>query len=109
MQYLPRISFVLLLVAFASPAFAADQKPDAATVTKLIDDAIQKRLDAEKITASPLATDAEFIRRVSLDITGVIPSAERVTAFLDDKSPDKRAKLIEELLASPEYARHMTD
>jgi hypothetical protein len=110
MQHLPRAGFVLFVAAFATAsANAADPKPDPANVTKLIDDSIQKRLDAEKLPASTLSSDAEFIRRASLDIAGVIPTAERVVAFLDDKSPDKRAKLIDELLASPEYARHMTD
>src|SRR5262249_49918339 len=47
--------------------------------------------------------DAEFIRRVYLDITGVIPTADKVVAFLDSKDPDNRARLIDELLASPKY------
>lgn len=92
-----------------SPASAAEQKPGHITITKLIDDAVQKRLDTAKVPASPLASDAEFLRRVFLDIAGVIPPVERVTAFLDSTDPDKRAKLIDELLASPEYARRMTD
>ena len=59
--------------------------------------------------ASPLAEDAEFLRRVALDLTGVIPSADRAAAFLDSKEPDKRAKLIDELLASPRFGRHLAD
>ena len=43
------------------------------------------------------ATDEEFLRRVYLDITGTIPTADKARAFLDDKSPDKRAKLIDEM------------
>jgi hypothetical protein len=112
MQRLTRVVIVLFGVAFVAPppvVSAADPKPDSATITRRIDDAIRKRVDAEKIPVSPLASDAEFLRRVSLDITGVIPSADRVTAFLDSKDPDKQTKLIEELLASPEYARRMTD
>ncbi len=107
-----RTSIVLVLAACAgsTPAVtAADPKPEPATITRLIDDAVQKRLDAEKVPASPTASDAEFLRRVSLDIAGVIPSPDRVTAFLDSKEPDKRARMIDELLASPEYARRMTD
>src|SRR5262249_17308038 len=57
----------------------------------------------------PLADDAEFLRRVYLDITGVIPPADKAAAFLDSKDPDKRAKLIDDLLASPGYGRHMAD
>jgi hypothetical protein len=110
---------MLALVAFGSSAAeknAAPSKP-ARTVGKLeatalaqqIDRAIQEKLAAEKVPTSPLADDGEFIRRVYLDITGVIPSADKVAAFLDSKDPDKRAKLIDELLASPAYGKHLAD
>ena len=59
---------------------------DAATVAKLIDDGIDRALAENKIAASPTATDAEFLRRVYLDLTGVIPTAAKAKAFLDDKS-----------------------
>ena len=49
----------------------------------------------------PRADDATFLRRVHIDIVGVIPTAERITAFLADKTPDKRARVIDELLAHP--------
>jgi hypothetical protein len=58
----------------------------------------------------PLAgrsTDAEFLRRASLDLAGVIPTSDETRAFLDDKDPAKREKLVDRLLASPEYARRM--
>ena len=74
-----------------------------------IDQLIAARLKAEKVPASPRADDAEFMRRVYLDITGVIPTAEEATAFLDSKDPNKRRKLIDELLASPKFGRHMAD
>ncbi|HUS06567.1 MAG TPA: DUF1549 domain-containing protein [Bryobacteraceae bacterium] len=53
-------------------------------------------------------TDVEFVRRVTLDLTGRIPTAERVAGFVSDGSPDKRSKLIEELLASPEFVDKWT-
>ncbi|MEX2026857.1 MAG: DUF1549 domain-containing protein, partial [Pirellulaceae bacterium] len=56
---------------------------------------------------SPIASDADFIRRIYLDLTGMIPRAAEVRAFLADASPDKRAKLIDQLLTAPEYPRHM--
>ncbi len=70
---------------------------------------IDLRLGEEKIPSSPPADDAEFIRRVYLDTVGVIPPAERVSAFLDSRDPDKQAKLIDELLASPDYGFHFAD
>lgn len=57
--------------------------------------------------AAPLAADAEFLRRVTLDLTGTIPHRDVTREFLDDPDPDKRARAIDRLLASPEYARHM--
>jgi hypothetical protein len=50
--------------------------------------------------------DARFLRRAYIDIVGVIPPEAAVTAFLADKSHDKRAKLVEDLVASPAYAEH---
>lgn len=82
---------------------------DAPALTQLIDRAIQERLAAEKVTSVPLADDAEFLRRAYLDIAGVIPPADKVVTFLDGKQPDKRARLIDELLANPNYGRHMGD
>ena len=53
-----------------------------------------------------LASDAEFFRRVSLDLTGMPPSGEEVKAFLADRSVDKRVRVVDRLLASPLFARH---
>jgi hypothetical protein len=58
--------------------------------------------------AAPLATDSEFMRRVTLDLTGTIPTAAEVRSFLSDQSADKRTRLIDKLLAGPGYARRMT-
>ena len=96
----PICAAVVAALAIAGAAPAAD-KPDAAAVARRIDQAISKRLASEKVPASPRADDAEFLRRVYLDITGHIPSAEQGAAFLDSNDPNKRAKLIDELLASP--------
>jgi hypothetical protein len=57
--------------------------------------------------AAPLSSDAEFLRRVYLDLTGAIPTVDEARAFLKDTAADKREALIDRLLASPEHARHM--
>jgi hypothetical protein len=62
--------------------------------------------DYEQI-AAPMTSDAKFLRRVSLDLTGMIPTAEQAREFLANRSSAKRSQLIARLLASPEYARHM--
>lgn len=56
---------------------------------------------------APPASDADFVRRLYLDLTGVIPTADEARSFLTDQSPDKRTRLVDQLLASPQYARHM--
>ncbi len=102
-------AFFLVATLGPTVAVSGDAKPEPAAVTRLIDEAVQKRIDAKKVPVSPVASDAEFIRRVYLDIAGEIPPLTRVQAFFESKEPDKRAKLIDELLACPEYARRMTD
>jgi hypothetical protein len=62
--------------------------------------------DYEKL-AAPVCTDEEFVRRLYLDLAGMIPTAAETRAFLADAEPSKREKLIDKLLASPEHARHL--
>lgn len=71
-----------------------------------IDRAVNAKLERMKINPSDLCTDAEFLRRVSLDLTGQPPTAEKVRAFLADptETRKKREALVEELLGSPAYA-----
>ena len=78
-------------------------------VIRFIDEQITTKLTSEKLTPSGPANDAEFLRRVYLDLTGVIPTAEQTRTFLDDKDSAKRAKLIDDLLASPNYGQHQAD
>ncbi len=69
----------------------------------VVDEQLFKRLAALKVPPSPPATDAAFLRRVSLDLTGEQPLPEDVRAFLADKDPEKRVKLVDKLLASREF------
>ena len=68
-----------------------------------IDEFIFGKMERDKIPYAPLATDQEFVRRVMLDLTGRIPTPAQVREFLADNSPDKRAKLIDRLIGSPEF------
>lgn len=61
------------------------------------------------LTPSDLCTDEQFIRRVSLDMTGSLPTPEQVTAFLNDKAADKRGKLVDTLLESQEYSYYFAN
>jgi hypothetical protein len=72
-----------------------------------IDVLLETGWSAAEVEPAPNAADNEFLRRAYLDLTGVIPRASEVRAFLADDGPDKRARLIDQLLASPRYATHM--
>ena len=72
--------------------------------THAIDVLVQQKLSKLGVVSSNVCTDSEFIRRASLDITGVLPTADAVRVFLADQSPDKRETLIDELIDTPSYA-----
>ena len=69
---------------------------------------INRELAPPSGTAWPKANDAEFLRRVSLDLNGMPPSADEARAFINSADPAKREKLVDRLLASPLYARHIS-
>src|SRR5262249_22289250 len=71
-----------------------------------LDQLIAKEQQGDQIQPAPLTSDEPFIRRVTLDLTGQLPMPADVTEFVTDKDSAKRAKLIDKLLASNEYARH---
>ena len=73
-----------------------------------VDRLVLKKLDKLGIMPSGNATDAEFFRRVSLDLSGTLPTSDQVRAFLNDPATDKRAKMIETILQSPGYAAWWT-
>lgn len=91
------------------PTPGAGSKVDHAKLASIIDQEVAQRLKEESVQASPLADDAEFLRRAYLDLTGVIPPVEKVKEFLDSKDPNRRSKLIDELLASPRYGQFMAE
>ena len=73
-----------------------------------IDDAILDHLRALHIPPSPQAGDAEFMRRAYLDAAGILPAPADVDKFLNDPSPDKRNRLIEDLIKRPEFVDYWT-
>ena len=81
--------------------------PQLAASTE-IDELVLDKLQKLAIIPSDVCTDTEFLRRVSLDMTGTLPTAEQVRAFLADNSPNKREKKVDELLESPAYSAWWT-
>ena len=82
---------------------------DALAVAAEIDKLIEAGWKKADIVPAPLADDAEWIRRATLDLIGRIPLAYEVLDFVDETSPDKRSRLIERLLGSPEYVQHQVN
>ncbi|MCA9013929.1 MAG: DUF1549 domain-containing protein [Planctomycetaceae bacterium] len=78
--------------------------PNLPQPENFIDQHVFAKLAVLGLPPSPLCDDSTFLRRVTLDITGRIPTLEQTQAFLSDQKPDKRARKIDELLDSPGYA-----
>lgn len=91
----------LIVAGPVSPLFAE------VPLHQQIDSLVGVGNDQFEKSASKPADDATFLRRVTLDLTGTIPSADEVRAFLADQSTNKRTQLVDRLLASPEHARRL--
>lgn len=88
--------------AFSSSGYCAD----AVSIARLIDSRLVARFQEMSLTPAPLADDAEFLRRVHLDVIGRPPAPETVVAFLNDATVGKRALMVHTLLADPRHADH---
>lgn len=95
---------LILMIAAVSPALTAwSEGPEPAAVALEIDRLIAEDLDLSPGELAPPVGDAIFMRRAHLDLVGVIPTPDEVRAFLADESPDKRRRLVDDLLQRSEY------
>ena len=103
-RYQGKFSTIPVTVLNPKPGFAWKALPQH----NYIDEKIDAKLQRLRIQPSPIADDAEFLRRVSLDLTGQLPAPDAVRAFLADTTPShaKRSKMIDKLIASPAYVDH---
>jgi hypothetical protein len=102
-----RILYSFVLVALAGECRAGEGA--AAELAAVIDQQIDVRLSSEAVRAAELADDAEFLRRIYLDLHGTVPTLEQVKRFLADAEPNKRARLIDSLLADVRYGGYLAD
>lgn len=79
----------------------------AAEVDNEIDSFIVSRLEAEGLSPAEVAQKSVLLRRLSLDLTGLPPTLQELTAYLDDRSPDAYAHQVERLLQSPAFGERM--
>jgi Protein of unknown function (DUF1549) len=105
-------AIAVLLVGICSSALGAtnglpgtSNEQDVCALTLLIDQQMAAHWEGRVEPAAP-ADDFEFARRVYLDLAGRVPPVSALRAFLDDTSPDKRQRLVERLLDSPQFASH---
>ncbi len=75
-------------------------------VEQVIDSHIDAKLKADAVSPAPQADDYTLVRRLTLDLVGRIPTPQETDAYVTSKDADKRAKLVDRLMASPGYARY---
>ena len=98
-----------LLAGSMAVAAAADELPAPPEMAARIDTIIAAKWNSADVAPAPRSSDAEFVRRVHLDLTGKIPTVSETRKFLDDASPEKRAKIIDELVKRPAHATHLAN
>lgn len=103
-RYLAQQAAVRLEFVHASAEFVFTPPPSAGP----IDDAVFAQLKRLRINPSPMCDDTTFLRRLYLDVTGLLPTIEQSRTFLNSTEPDKRSRLIDQLLASEEYVDNQT-
>src|SRR5437899_10459171 len=105
-RYQGKFGAIPVTVLNPKPGFVWKPLPQYNYIDRLVD----AKLERLKIQPSPVTDDVTFFRRLSLDLTGRLPSPESVRALLDDPTPSrvKRAKTIDKLIASPEHVDHCT-
>lgn len=84
------------------PGGGADEEDYAGN--NFIDEAVNRHLKKLGLRPSGLSEDAEFLRRVYVDLIGTLPTAQEAREFLTDAKPDRRSRLVDRLLERPEYA-----
>jgi uncharacterized coiled-coil protein SlyX len=75
--------------------------PNGAAAVNPVDDRVKLRVSDVLSAAQADADDATFLRRLMLDLTGMLPTPEQVREFVEDSAPDKRTQLVDDLLKSP--------
>lgn len=103
-RYIDRV----IPIEFLAPRPKSSAKLEYSPATNLIDEQINRTLSTLRIPASKAADDATFLRRVSLDLTGKLPTTELAQTYSVDTATDKRVKLVDELLAGDAFNDYWT-
>ena len=95
---------LIALVAFHTNGYGAELLPEESPIERIIDQCLQEKLNTKGLHPAPLTNDNSLIRRMTLDLAGRIPTVTEAQAFVASTEPDKRAKLVERLISSPDFA-----
>ncbi len=98
-KYMDKLAVARMMSPYAQSVSASAY----ALRNNYVDDLVNAKLKQLHIEPSGLCTDQEFMRRAYIDALGTLPTADEARVFLDDKSADKRGKLVDTLLRRPEY------
>ena len=104
MAKLYALFLIVMLSAVADGAVEPYERATAVRMMPAQSAALDRLARAGSRPPPPVCSDAVFLRRVYLDVLGVLPTGEEAAAFLADKAPEKRGALIDRLLARPEFA-----
>lgn len=102
-QRLPRPLLLLAIWISSTATVTADD------LAQRIDAVLQQSFAAAQVAPGPVSSDAEFCRRVTLDLAGRIPTVDELAKFLSDPDPQRRSVLADRLLDSPEHSQRMAD
>ena len=105
MRMIVRFSWISLWFATGLSA-AAELPPADSPIEQVIDQFVNEKLAAEKVTPTSQADDLNLLRRLSLDLAGRIPTTAEAQAFVANTSLTKRVELVDRLLASPDFPLH---
>ena len=97
-------SFAVVSKAIVIPANVQLAWPEDAQPKNYVDEHVFAKLRKLRVAPAELCTDTDFLRRAFLDVVGTVPTIAEAEAFLADPAPDKRAKLVDQLIERPEFA-----
>ena len=103
------VALILLLLASLPQAMAEGQPASTADVAKAIDQHILSQLQAESVQPAPLIDDLAYLRRLTLDIAGRVPTVQEQADYLNLPEATRRSSVVEVFLAQPDFAFRRND
>ena len=100
------IQLAILALLASGPSLAPDLLLPDRAIEEVVDHDVEAKIAKVGLKPAPLADDTTLVRRLTLDLVGRVPTAVEIRAYVESAAPDKRAKLVDRLMASPGFARH---